>query len=213
MDILYAQPTTDAISIQHAAKIHRLMFQLVLEQRPGSVLEVGCGAGVVGAMIAVRGIRYVGIDPDDRSLSTAKSQFPDLRVIKGSCYDDPATSTLGEFDVVCSTDVIEHVYDPRTYLQFVAAHLRANGSFVCGTPNYGNYTRNLLLSIFNRWDHHHNPLWDGGHIKFFSKRTLGQLFDECGFQIDQWHSMASTRVPLISAALFCVARLRNTDPA
>jgi len=169
---------------------------------------VGCGAGVLGSIVAGRGIRYVGLDPDDESLSKAKAQFPDLQVLKGSSYDDPSLLGLGKFDLVCSNDVIEHVYEPRKFLAFVRAHLNGNGSFVCGTPDYGSYTRNLVLSVFNRWDHHHDPLWDGGHIKFFSKRTLEQLFDECGFKIERWQTICSSRLPIMSAGLFCVAVLR-----
>ena len=208
MEVEYARPEKTSIALRHAAKIHRKMSDLVLNEGPESVLEVGCGSGVLGSLIAARGVTYVGLDPDDVSLSQSKSQFPDLRVVKGDCYDDPASLRLGIFDLVCSNDVIEHVYSPRKYMQFVGAHLQPGGTFVCGTPNYGNYTRNLLLAIFNRWDHQHNPLWDGGHIKFFSMRTLGKLLDECDFKVEQRHSLGSSRVPFASSAIFCVATRR-----
>jgi len=208
MDPIYSQPPRNALTLKHAAKIHRTMVKLVLDQRPRSVLEVGCGAGIVGSILSDHGIRYVGIDPDDESLSQAKEHFPHLDVRKGSCYDDPALLHLGTFDLVCSNDVIEHVYEPRKFMTFVRAHLTKEGRFVCGTPDYGNYTHNLVLSIFDRWDHHHNPLWDGGHIKFFSRQTLAQLFDECGFKIDHWKSLGSSHVPIMRSGMFCVALLK-----
>ncbi len=39
----------------------------------------------------------------------------------------------------------------------------------------------MALPLFNKWDRHLNPLWDGGHIKFWSRISLGQLLSEGGF--------------------------------
>jgi len=35
--------------------------------------------------------------------------------------------------------------------------------------------------VLNRWDSHASPLWDGGHIKLWSRKTLSALLDEAGF--------------------------------
>ena len=32
-------------------------------------------------------------------------------------------------------------------------------------------------------DRHFDPLWDGGHIKFFTKRSITQLLEETGFKV------------------------------
>jgi hypothetical protein len=37
------------------------------------------------------------------------------------------------------------------------------------------------LALANRWDAHANPLWDGGHIKLWSRKTLARLLTETGF--------------------------------
>jgi hypothetical protein len=41
--------------------------------------------------------------------------------------------------------------------------------------------KNLLISLLNKWDQHANPLWDGGHIKLWSRQTLTALLRETGF--------------------------------
>lgn len=43
------------------------------------------------------------------------------------------------------------------------------------------YIKNLLISLSGGWDRHADPLWDGGHIKLWSKRTLSRLLEEVGF--------------------------------
>jgi hypothetical protein len=42
--------------------------------------------------------------------------------------------------------------------------------------------KNLALSLANKWDTHANPLWDGVHIKLWSRSTLGSLLTETGFE-------------------------------
>ena len=41
--------------------------------------------------------------------------------------------------------------------------------------------RRLALALLGRFDRHVDPLWDHGHIKFFSPRTLTRLIEEAGF--------------------------------
>ena len=57
---------------------------------------------------------------------------------------------------------------------------RPGGRFICTTPYHG-YLKNLAISLTNKWDDHITPFWDGGHIKFWSRKTLGRLLTEAGF--------------------------------
>ena len=85
------------------------------------------------------------------------------------------------FDYVLSTEVIEHLYNPRDHVRAAYDALRPGGRFVCTTPYHG-YWKNLALALAGKWDSHADPLWDGGHIKLFSRRSLGRLFEEAGFR-------------------------------
>ena len=38
-----------------------------------------------------------------------------------------------------------------------------------------------MLSLAGHWDQHANPLWDGGHIKLWSRKSLASLLMETGF--------------------------------
>ena len=84
------------------------------------------------------------------------------------------------FDLVISTEVVEHLYAPREWAAGCFAALKPGGSLICTTPYHG-YAKNLVLSLLGKWDTHANPLWDGGHIKLWSKHTLTQLLTEAGF--------------------------------
>jgi 2-polyprenyl-3-methyl-5-hydroxy-6-metoxy-1,4-benzoquinol methylase len=83
-------------------------------------------------------------------------------------------------DLVISSDVIEHFYRPADLLESAAALLGPEGHLLIGTPYHG-YLKNLVLSVTGRMDAHFTALWDGGHIKFFSVKTLSQLIAAYGF--------------------------------
>ena len=51
---------------------------------------------------------------------------------------------------------------------------------IISTPFHG-YWKNLALALTNKMDWHYTALWDHGHIKFFSPRTLTRLLTDCGF--------------------------------
>src|ERR1035438_9032616 len=80
---------------------------------------------------------------------------------------------------VISVEVIEHVYDPRGMLTNISSLLKTGGTLVLTTPYHG-YLKSLAIAIAGKCDSHYNPLFDGGHIKFWSHRTLAAALSECG---------------------------------
>lgn len=97
--------------------------------------------------------------------------------------DDQLLANLDEppFDLVVSTEVVEHLYAPKAYARGCFEAARPGGRFICTTLYHG-YLKNLALSLLNKWDAHANPLWDGGHIKLWSRRTISRLLAEAGFR-------------------------------
>jgi 2-polyprenyl-3-methyl-5-hydroxy-6-metoxy-1,4-benzoquinol methylase len=78
--------------------------------------------------------------------------------------------------------VIEHLYDPRTFIRRVQECLRPGGVLVLSTPYHG-YLKNVFIALSAKFDAHVEPLWDGGHIKFWSRSTLTALLEEMGFRV------------------------------
>lgn len=185
------------------------MLAFVLRYKPASILEIGAGQGALGAALADHGISYAGIEPVASEIEAARREHPGLNVIQASCYDDPVELRARKFEMIYSNDVIEHLYEPRRLVTFSRRYLLPGGRIVCGTPHYGSYWRNLMLSLTNRWDHHHNPVWDGGHIKFFSQATLQQLWSEGGLTGFVWGTIRTPRFPLVPMYLYCMAHVQE----
>lgn len=148
---------------------------------PGTrILDVGCGNGYICGQLLENGCTVVGIDLSEQGISIARQTYPKGR-FEVLAADRDVLANLHEqpFDIVLSTEVVEHLYDPKSYIAGCHAALKPGGRMIVSTPYHG-YLKNLALSVFNKWDWHLKPLWDGGHIKFWSRETLGQLMTEAG---------------------------------
>jgi len=180
------------------------LLKLCSGLRAGSrMLDVGCGNGSIATELIKRGFKVTGIDMAEAGIRIARASCPEAR-FEVLPADFQLLENLGEkpFDVVYSLEVIEHLYDPRNYLAGCFAATRKGGRFICSTPYHG-YLKNLALSLANAWDHHHNPLFDGGHIKFFSRATLSSLLAETGF-VD-FGFQGSGRLPYLWKTMFITA--------
>jgi len=167
--------------------MHRHFMPKILalagEIKPGlRVLDVGCGNGAALAEFIRRGCTAVGVDLSQQGIELARRTYPQARFeVIGA--DRDILQQLGEpaFDLVISTEVVEHLYAPREWAAGCFQATKPGGHLICTTPYHG-YLKNLLISITGTWDSHANPLWDGGHIKLWSKRTLAELLQEAGFK-------------------------------
>ena len=159
------------------------------------MLDVGCGNGFTAGQFLAHGCTVVGIDLSESGIKLARESYPRARFeVLGA--DDHVLENLNEypFDLVISTEVIEHLYAPRTYVRGCFEALKPGGRFICTTPYHG-YLKNLLISVAGRWDTHASPLWDGGHIKLWSLRSLSSLLSETGFQ--QLRFSGAGRLPFL----------------
>ena len=166
------------------------------------LFELGCGNGSVARVLMARGWDVTGVDPSEEGIAQARGADPALKLATGSAYDD-LTGQYGRFPVVLSLEVVEHIYAPRHYARTLFDLLEPGGTAILSTPYHG-YWKNLALALSGRLDAHFTALWDHGHIKFWSIRTLGELLREAGFMDVQFERVG--RVPALAKAMIAVAR-------
>jgi 2-polyprenyl-6-hydroxyphenyl methylase/3-demethylubiquinone-9 3-methyltransferase len=147
-----------------------------------SVLDLGCGNGTFLALFRDRGWKLYGTDFSPTGIAIAQQNFPEIQFFLADSTS-PAGDILervGPVDLILSTEVIEHLYDPRGFLRNAHQLLKPGGTLILSTPYHG-YFKNLMLALTGKLDRHFTVLWDHGHIKFWSRKTLTQALQETGF--------------------------------
>jgi len=173
------------------------------------ILDLGCGNGAIACRLLDQGYDVYGLDASESGIGIANSRYPGRFFVQDiSTVALPIGLDHIEFDLVISTEVIEHIYDPRSYMQLVKNILsKHGGELVISTPYHG-YLKNLVMALTNKMDSHFTVLWDGGHIKFWSRRTLTALLNEFGFEVTQFKG--SGRIPFIWKSMFVRASLNGS---
>jgi len=110
-----------------------------------TVLDIGCGAGLVCEPLARLGADVTGVDAAAENVSAAAAHADavglDIRYLAG----EVGQHDIGSFDLVTSLEVIEHVADKRAFLSQVADCLATDGLLVMSTPNRTVASRLLLV--------------------------------------------------------------------
>ncbi|MEA2205382.1 MAG: hypothetical protein QOE77_2158 [Blastocatellia bacterium] len=146
------------------------------------ILDLGCGNGFIASQLAQLGHSVTGIDAASDGIKIAQASYPDVDFRRGSIYEiAPARITEGYFDCVVSLEVVEHLFHPKVLFEKSFQIIKPGGRLILTTPYHG-YLKNLALSIVNGWDAHFGVHWDGGHIKFFSPKTIQLMAANAGFK-------------------------------
>lgn len=171
------------------------------------VLDLGSGNGSLCYDMSLLGFETVGVEYDSKGVEIARQSYPGTTFYNQGVQDDPLEMLEQEngkrFDAVVSSEVIEHLFSPHLLPIYAKAVLKDGGYLFITTPYHG-YLKNLALSIANKWDFHHSPLWHGGHIKFWSRSTLTTLLSENGFDVIGFHGLG--RLPYIWKGFLMVAQ-------
>lgn len=183
-------------------KLTRVFVGLV-KQLDGvkSICDLGCGNGHITGRLAVLGYEVIGVDASESGIKIARRTYPGVEFVEAMIDRD--LESLGKFDLVISSDVIEHLYRPSDLLEAAISLLKPNGQILLGTPYHG-YLKNLVLAATGKMDAHYSVLHDGGHIKFFSVRTLSKLMASHGF-VDLSFAFYG-RAPWLWKNMICHAR-------
>ncbi len=113
---------------------------------PKRVLDVGCADGLLLSEFQDRGHEVLGIDIDQRSLTVATSRG--VRVLHTTVEELSTSPEQLRFDVVCMSDVLEHLTEPVGALRAARALLAPGGHLVGTVPNRNRLFANLVTSDF-----------------------------------------------------------------
>ena len=112
-----------------------------------SILDVGCGAGLLCEPLAARGARVVGIDATARNIEIARwhAAQSGLAVDYRHALAEDVWVNGERFDVVLNMEVVEHVAKPRQLMQDCCDLVRPGGLMVVATLN--RTLRSFVIAI------------------------------------------------------------------
>ena len=109
-----------------------------VDMKSATILDVGCGGGLLAEGMASRGATVTGIDRSEKALGVAKAHAAQSGVDVQYVYNDAETwaeSHAEAYDAVTCLEVLEHVPDvPRT-IAACARMLKPGGTFFFATLN------------------------------------------------------------------------------
>ena len=139
----------------------------------GPLLDVGCGGGLFLGMMRERGYRVVGLDVSREAAAVAwkRQQAP---AVCGDLANAPLGA--GSFAGITMFHVLEHVHDPRAYLEAARELLAPAGRLVVQVPNAASWQ----FRVLGRW-------WNGldvpRHLFDFRDRDVEKLLEACGLEV------------------------------
>jgi O-antigen biosynthesis protein len=169
---------------------HNRVVELVPDG--SSVLEFGCATGYMSEVLARRkGSRVTGIELSPEAAAEASTRCE--RVIVGDAETLDLEEHLGDarFDAVLFADVLEHLKDPAGLLRRVRPFVSEGGIVAASIPNVAHASVRLAL-LAGRFPYRPKGLLDETHLRFFTRDSIRDLFEECGYVVTHWFRITAS---------------------
>ena len=152
-----------------------------------AILEVGAGMAAFGEML--KDSQYTGLEFNDKAINKAAEKG--IRLIKQPIEQHADESRM--YDLIASFQVLEHVEQPRTFINSCVKCLKREGTLIIGVPAHDGLFGYAINNILDMPPH---------HVTHWSEKTLkkvGELFGldvvkVCYEPIARYHQSAARTI-------------------
>ena len=140
-------------------------------RKTNNMLDVGCGPGLFLIEAKKRGWEVYGTEFTDNQLAYLNDKG--IKTLKGKLSDDSFEASM--FDVIISSEVIEHINNPVEEMQQFHRLLRKGGLVYITTPNFNAIERFLLKGDYEIIEYPE-------HLSYYTPTTINLLLTNNGFK-------------------------------
>lgn len=141
--------------------------------KPGSVLEIGCGDGIVLDTLRKAGWHVMGTERHIQAVLTSKAL--DLPIFTG---DLNGIAKGDIFNLIIMFQVLEHLDNPLDTIHLCAERLKPGGKILIGVPNFDSWQQKLTKG---KWFHLDVPR----HLSQFTLNSIKTLFEQENIQFSR----------------------------
>ena len=144
------------------------------------VLDIGCGTGTLGERLRQERERaVVGITYSEEEAAQAAGRLSQVICAELNTFD---FTSLGEFDCVIMSHILEHLYSPEDVLDRLRCVLGPDSVIVGALPNVVWWKQRLEFLI-GRWRYQDWGILDRTHFRFFDLQSSEELLKQTGYEV------------------------------
>ncbi len=157
----------------------------MLDFQPNRVVEVGCMRGTLAKEYLKRApnCEWTGIDIDQDNVEIAKHICHRAYCADVEELTELELDALFPADAWVFGDVLEHLRDPWLLLRKLRSRMIPGNAVIACIPNAQHWSFQARLNI-GEFKYEDSGLFDRTHLRFFTRKTIFEMFESSGFQIE-----------------------------
>ncbi|MBE9215522.1 class I SAM-dependent methyltransferase [Plectonema cf. radiosum LEGE 06105] len=172
------------------------MLRLIGENK--RVIDFGCATGYFARLLTNRGCEVIGVEVNSKAAKIAEKYCEQVIIadLDFVSLNDILSETILEekIDVAVFGDILEHLRNPWKILEETRNLLKPKGYVIASIPNIAHGAIRLAL-LQGKFEYQPLGILDNTHLRFFTRTTVEQLFEDSGYLIDV---IERTKLPIYS---------------
>ena len=164
-------PSNRVISPITVKRYHELLDTFEHYRKTNKILDIGCGDGHFLKEAQTRGWQVYGTEFTEHAYEIGKQKG----IIMHKGILNPKNYTAGDFDVITSFEVIEHINNPRPEVATINSLLRSGGLFYFTTPNFNSISRFISKITWNIISYPE-------HLSYYTSTSMNSFLKKFGFK-------------------------------
>jgi 2-polyprenyl-6-hydroxyphenyl methylase/3-demethylubiquinone-9 3-methyltransferase len=158
-------------------------IQAAVELKDKTVLDIGCGGGILSESLARKGAKVTGIDLSEAAIEVAQAHAKAAGLAIAYSCSNAESFNQGQFDIVTCMELLEHVPDPACLVQACTRLVKPQGHVFFSTINR-TLSAYMLAILGAEYITRMLPIGTHDYAKFIKPSELCAWLRTAGLQVD-----------------------------